>query len=70
MSYVIDRIENDIVILEDGINNNIKVKKRLLPENIREGDVVDFYNDAYSINTEETKKRRVETLALLKKIGL
>ena len=61
--FAIDRIEDNIVVLE-----NIKTKEQReihrceLPSNIHEGAIVKFYNNNYILDDEEELKRRREIL--------
>lgn len=55
--YTVESIINDIVKLEDrNTKKIIEIKKSLLPNNIKEQDILDLINDKYIINEEETKR--------------
>lgn len=58
--YTVEKIEKDIVTLEDRKKNMFfEVYKKLLPSNIKEGDLLDLVDGEYIINeslTKETKK--------------
>lgn len=55
--YTVESIINDIVKLEDrNTKKIIEIKKSLLPNNIKEQDILDLVNDKYIINEEETKR--------------
>ena len=55
--YTEESIINDIVKLEDrNTKKIIEIKKSLLPNNIKEQDILDLVNDKYIINEEETKR--------------
>lgn len=58
MKGVIDRIEGDyaVVELEDRVTINIEISH--LPEGLQEGDVIIEINGVYSIDTDETEKRK------------
>lgn len=62
-SFAIDRIEEGIVILE---NIDTKEKKEVdrvkLPDNIKEGSIVNFINDCYILDWNVEEKRRQEIL--------
>lgn len=59
MMYTIDRIENDIVVLENRKTLEIiEVYKNLLPNNIKEGDILDFIDGKYYINDIITKNNK------------
>lgn len=59
MKYVVDRIENEIVILE---SLETQLKKEVLlsefPEKIKEGNILKYENELYTIDLEEEQKRR------------
>ena len=61
--WSIDRIENNIAILEN-INTNEKkeVDTNLLPKNIKEGSIVSYKENQYTIELDEEQKRRQEIL--------
>lgn len=59
MKYAVDRIENNIVVLENINNNSIKeVSIEELPNNIKEGTILKYYNETYTIDTNEENIRR------------
>ena len=59
MRYIVDRIENDIVVLETfDTLEMINVKKELLPSNIHEGSVLSYENNNYIIDEKEEQLRR------------
>lgn len=60
MKYSIDRIENDIAVLENiDTNELIEVEISLLPEKIKEANIVIYEDDEYKLDqqTEETRKK-------------
>ena len=59
MKYAIDRIEENIVVLED-INTKEKkeVQKDLLPPNIKDGTILIFENNEYKLDLNEEELRR------------
>lgn len=59
MKYVVDRIENEIVILES-LETQLKKEVLLseLPEKIKEGNILVYENELYTIDLEEEQKRR------------
>lgn len=60
MKYSIDRIEDNIAVLENiETNEIIEVDISLLPNNIKETNIVIYENDEYELdkNTEETRKK-------------
>lgn len=50
MQVIVDRIENDMLVLELDVGKTISVPRILIPD-AKEGDIVDI-----TINKEETKK--------------
>lgn len=70
MFYTIDRFEGDYAVLEDDDENRVNVKKALLPEMAKESDILDFDGEAYTVNAEETEKRRQSVIEMLRKMGL
>lgn len=55
--YTVDRIEENIVILENRTNNKIiEVELNKLPENIKEGDILTISNNTYIIEENKTKE--------------
>lgn len=59
--FTIDRFEGDFAVLEDrNTGKMLDVKKEDLPENVKEGDILDKINGKYTVNPEktlETKER-------------
>jgi len=56
MKYVIDRIENNIAILENIDSKEIKeIPKSLLPDNVKEGTIL---KEIYIIDKEQELTRR------------
>ena len=69
MKYSIDRIENNIAILED-INTGEKkeVDISLLPEEIKEGTILSFNDDKYELDLDEEEERRKRIREKFKKL--
>ncbi len=69
MKFAIDRIENNIAILE-----NLKTKEKkeisiqLLPSDIKEGMIIIKNNDKYYIDKEEEIKRRKRIISMFNKL--
>lgn len=61
MKYAIDRIIDDIVVLENIETKTPKeVNISLLPENIKEGNIIVFENKEYKLDlTEEELRRKI-----------
>ena len=59
--FTIDRFEGDIAVLEDrNTGKMVDVKKEDLPQDVKEGDILDKINGKYTVNEEktlETKER-------------
>lgn len=59
MKYSVDRIENNIVVLENIENNDIiEVDIKLLPKEIKEGTILNKQEDYYLIDIQEEIKRK------------
>ncbi len=55
MRYIVDRIENDKAVLEGRVNKRKKVVDlNLLPKNIKDGDILSYKKQTYTLLTEET----------------
>ncbi|MBE7121666.1 DUF3006 domain-containing protein [Bacillus cereus] len=64
---IIDRFEGEIAVIE--INNStIDVPKFKLPSTAKEGDVLIIEDDNYTIDKDETDKRRREIQDLMNKL--
>lgn len=63
MKYAIDRIEENIVILEDiNTKEKIEVEKEVLPLNIKDGTILIYENNEYKLdlNEEELRRKRIQ----------
>lgn len=59
MKYVIDRIEDNIVVCENlETKEMIELDKSLLPNEIKDGKVLLFENNEYKLDLDEEEKRR------------
>ena len=57
--YTVDRIEENIVILESRNNNKmIEVELIKLPENIKEGDIITLSNNEYILEEKKTNSKK------------
>lgn len=69
MKFAIDRIENNIAILE-----NLKTKEKkeisiqLLPSDIKEGMIIIKNNNKYYIDKDEEIKRRKRIISMFNKL--
>ena len=55
---IIERIEEDIVILEIESGEHLELPRIIFPENIKEGDFVLESEDGYIIDIDKTSKLR------------
>lgn len=59
MKYVIDRIEDNIVVCQNlETKEMVEIEKKLLPQNIRDGNVLLFENNEYKLDLDEEEIRR------------
>ncbi|HDR7621848.1 DUF3006 domain-containing protein [Bacillus mycoides] len=64
---IIDRFEGELAVIE--INNStIDVPKSKLPSTAKEGDVLIIEGDKYTIDKDETDKKRREVQDLMDKL--
>lgn len=64
---IIDRFEGELAVIE--INNStIDVHKSKLPSTAKEGDVLIIEDDKYTIDKNETDKKRREVQDLMDKL--
>ena len=69
MKYIIDRIENNMVICENQEPKQMEnFDKSMFPEQIKDGDVVIRENDTFRIDEEETENRKEYIENLMKKL--
>ena len=55
--YSVDRFEGEYAVLENRKTNEIKnVKKDMLPENIKEGSILQYVNGKYTYNEKRTQE--------------
>ena len=55
--YSVDRFEGEYAVLENRKTNEIKnVKRDMLPENIKEGSILQYVNGKYTYNEERTQE--------------
>ncbi len=64
MKYIVDRIENKIVICEDEMGNIIEINLSDISNNVSEGDVIGYNDGKYSVLKEDTdiRKKYIEDL--------
>lgn len=68
---IIDRFESEFAIVENTETEKMTmIERNLIENNASEGDVIMLSDGIYCVDSEATKKRRAEVLALLKKLNL
>ena len=69
MKYIVDRIEENIVICENQETKKIEEFEKInFSEEIKDGDVVILENNKFKIDRKETDKRKEEINDLMKKL--
>lgn len=69
MKYAIDRIENNIAILEEITTKEKKeVAIDILPKEIKEGTILIYEEDQYRIDNLEEEQRRKRIMEKFKKL--
>ncbi len=64
---ILERFEEDSAVIEkDGVFENIP--KKMIDENVREGDILVMKNGKYEADKEASKRRREEILRLQKSL--
>jgi hypothetical protein len=58
MKYTIDRISEMVIICEDENGDMVKVQASALPEGVREGDILTEADGMWTLELEETERRR------------
>lgn len=56
--FIVDRIEDDKAVLECENGEMVTLELKSLPKNIKEGDVMNFQQNSYFLNSAETKARQ------------
>ena len=56
--FIVDRIEGDKAVLECENGDMVNLELKALPKNIKEGDVINFQENSYFLNSDETKARK------------
>lgn len=63
MKYAVDRIEENIVVLEKLDDKTmIELKKEELPKEIKDGTILVFKDNKYELDLEEEKNKRQSIL--------
>lgn len=69
MKYIIDRIEENIVICENQETKKMEqFNKEQFPNNIKEGDIVYLEENKFKVNLNETDKKKKKIEELMKKL--
>ena len=69
MIYIVDRIEDNITVLENKETKEIiDVSLSLLPANLKEGNVLEYKDKKYILNIEEEEKRKKAILEKFNKL--
>ncbi len=69
MKYIIDRIENDLVICENQETKKMEeFPKSMFQEDIKDGDIVIREGDLFKIDEEETASRKKHIEELMNKL--
>lgn len=69
MKYIIDRIEDNIAILEQQDTKEfININTNILPTGIKEGMILSIINNTYTIDIKATEKRKKEVLEKFKRL--
>lgn len=69
MKFAVDKIENDIVVLENLNDNSIIEVPLILIPNVKEKDIIMYENNTFKFDLEEKEKRELtikERMAKLK----
>ena len=66
MFYIVDRIEENIIVLQDENGHMINLNKNSVDENVKEGDCLKKENNKFLFDMEETKKRKMRIDKLMK----
>ena len=68
VTYVIDRFEGAVAVLEGEDGTLLSVARALLPAEAAESDVVRFEDGRYTLDCSETDARRAAVLSLQKRL--
>ena len=58
MKLVVDRFEDDCVVCEDENQNMVNILKDEIEGDVKEGDILAFYDGKYIVDKEETVDRK------------
>lgn len=69
MKYSIDRIENKKIIIQNIETGNLKeISESELQTSVQEGDIIQYINGQYKIDSKETEKRKKRIREKLEKL--
>lgn len=69
MRWIVDKIENDIAVLENALTGEKKeISTTLLPFDIHDGSILLFENNTYQTDITEEEKRRLEIALRFQKL--
>lgn len=68
MKVVIDRFEGEYAVCQDYEGESVNIKRNILPNDSREGDVLSICGDNITIDYEESKIRRKKIKELSDKL--
>ena len=68
MKYSVERIEENVALCEDDLGKTVKLRLDELPENIREGDIIEKTENGFIIDSDETQLRRKKMAEMQKKL--
>lgn len=66
--FVIDRIEEGIAVILDDKNKTLKIRSNEIEGNVRDGAVVVNDNNRWTVDDEETNKRKEAMRARLNRL--
>lgn len=66
--FVIDRIEEGIAVILDDKNKTFKIRSNEIEGNVRDGAVVVNDNNRWTVDDEETNKRKEDMRARLNRL--
>lgn len=70
VQYIIDRFEEEFAVCETSELKFVNILKKDLPNDVKEGDVLEFDGKKYVLDIDETKKRKMEIDDLTKDLWL
>lgn len=64
--FIIDRIEEDSVVLECENGTFVTLERKALPKKIKDGDALYFNEGSYFLDAAETERRKQKMADLMK----